>query len=318
MEAILIINPMSGKAKRKMPPILKWTFKKLQKRAVEVFEPKTTAEEIIKEVKESCVKENIKLDIEFTKHPKHAMELAKGAKNKYDMVIVAGGDGTVNEVINGISGSKITLVIIPFGSTNVLALELGIPFNTKKASELIAHGKRLKIDLGYVKTNKETRYFSMMLDIGFIPKLIEGINPKVKKGWGNLAYLLSGIQQLLTYKWHKIHIEHKSHSVGYFVTISNSKDYAGEYQIADRASITDGLLDLVVINRKSWWQIIKLISSVSRGESNTFFKGEYYHIKEAHIYSKHKVLVQVDGELIGTAPIDVKVAPKALTVMVKR
>ncbi len=319
MKAILIINLKSGKAKGKMPPILKWNFKKLQKRAAEVFEPKTTAKEIIKEVKESCVKENIKLDIEFTKHPKHATELAKGAKGKYDMVIVAGGDGTVNEVINGIVDSKITLVIIPFGSTNVLALELGIPFNTKEASELIAHGKRLKIDLGYVKTNRESRYFAMAVGIGFVPKLIKEANPKVKKRWGiSLAYLLSGIRLLLTYKWYNIHVEHKSKSVGYFVIVSNSKDYAGEYQIADKASITDGLLDLVVINRQSFWEIIKFISSVSIGKSNTFLKGEYYQIKEAHIYSRHKALVQVDGELIGTGPVDVKIAPKALTVMVKR
>ncbi|MHB1377101.1 MAG: diacylglycerol/lipid kinase family protein [Candidatus Humimicrobiaceae bacterium] len=318
MKAILIINPKSGQTKRKMPPILKWTFKKLEKRVIEVSELVTTAEEIIEEVQKSCVKENIKLDIEYTKHPKHAMELAKSAKNKYDIVIVAGGDGTVNEVINGIIGSKITLAIIPFGSTNVLALELGIPFNAKEASELIVQGKKLKIDLGYAKTNEEARYFSMMVGIGFIPKLIEGTDLKVKKRWGNLAYVLSGIRQLLTYKWHNIHVEHKSHSVGYFVIVSNSKDYGGEYQIADKASITDGFLDLVVINRKSWWKIIKFFSSVLIGRSNTFLRGEYYQIKEAHIYSRHKMLVQIDGELIGTVPVDVKVVPKALTVMVKR
>lgn len=318
MKAILIINPKSGKIKRKMPPILKWTFKKLEKSVIGVSTPKTTAAEIIKEVKKSCVKEKIKLDIEFTKHPMHAMELAKGAKNKYDIVIVAGGDGTVNEVINGIIESKIILAIIPFGSTNVLALELGIPFNAKEASELIAHGKKLKIDLGYAKTKEEARYFSMMVEVGFVPKLIEGVNLKVRKRWGNLAYLLSGIRQLLTYKWYNIHVEHKSRSVGYLVIVSNSKDYAGEYQIAEKASTTDGLLDLVVINRKGLGEIVKFLSSVLIGKSNTFLRGEYYQIKEAHIYCRHKMLVQVDGELMGTAPVDVKVAPKALTVMVKR
>jgi len=65
-------------------------------------------------------------------------------------------------------------------------------------------------------------------------------------------------------------------------------------------------------------KIIKFISSVSIGKSNTFLRGEYYQIKEAHIYSRHKMLVQIDGELIGTAPVDVKVVPKALPVMVKR
>src|SRR5680860_512598 len=286
MKAILIINPSSGTTKGKMPPILKWTFKKLEKDVIGIFEPKTTAEEIIKEVKESCDKENIKLDIEFTNHPKHAMELAQSAKNKYDMVIVAGGDGTINEAINGIIDSKITLAIIPFGSTNVLALELGIPFNIKEAAALITNGKRLQIDLGYVKTNKENRYFAMMASVGFVPKLIEGTNLKVKKRLGNISYLLSGIRQLFTYKWYNIHVEHKTHSVGYFVIVSNSRDYGGEYQIADKASITDGLLDLVVINRKSWRDILKFIYSVSSGKENTFFKGEYYQITEVHIYSR--------------------------------
>jgi len=318
MKAILIINPKSGNTKRKMPPIFKWTYKKFEKTVISISEPKMTAQEIIEEVRKICVKGNIKLDIKFTKHPKHAMEIAEGAKNKYDMVIAAGGDGTVNEVINGIIGSKIPLAIIPFGSTNVLALELGIPFNASKASELIVRGKKLKIDLGYAKTSQEARYFSMMVDVGFIPKLIEGINPEVKKRFGNIAYLFSGIRQLLTYKWQNIHVDHKYHSVGYFVIVSNSKDYGGEFQITDRASITDGLLDLVVINRKSRWKIVKIVSSVSSGKSNTFFRGEYNQIKKAHIYSKHKMLVQVDGELIGTTPVDVKVAPKALTVMVGR
>ena len=318
MKAILIINPKSGNTKRKMPPIFKWTYKKFEKTVISISKPKITAQEIIEEVRKICVKANIKLDIKFTKHPKHAMEIAEGAKNKYGMVIAAGGDGTVNEVINGIIGSKIPLAIIPFGSTNVLALELGVPFNISKASELIVHGKKLKIDLGYAKTSQEARYFSMMVDVGFIPKLIEGINPEVKKRFGNIAYLFSGIRQLLTYKWQNIHVEHKYHSVGYFVIVSNSKDYGGEFQITDRASITDGLLDLVVINRKSRWKIVKIVSSVSSGKSNIFFRGEYNQIREAHIYSKHKMLVQVDGELIGTTPVDVKVVPKALTVMVSR
>jgi diacylglycerol kinase (ATP) len=317
MKALLIINPKSGKTERRMPPVLKWTFKKLEKTVISVSEPRISAEEIISEVEEVCLKENIKLDVEFTKYPKHAIELAKDAENKYDLVIAAGGDGTINEVINGIVDLKIPLAIIPFGSTNVLALELGIPFNVKEASVLIAHGKRLEIDLGYAKTNQETRYFSMMVDVGFIPKLIEGIDPKVKKKWGNLAYMLSGIRQLFTYKWYNIRVEHESSSIGYYVIVSNSKDYGGEYQIADRASITDGLLDLVVINRKSRWKIIKILASISIGKSNTFLKGEYYQTEEAYIYSRHRMLVQADGELIGTTPVDVRIAPKALTVMVK-
>ncbi len=246
MKAKLIINPKSGKTKRKMPPILKWTFKKWKKRLKDIPQPKTTTSEIIKEVKKRCDKERIKLDIELTKYPKHAMKLAKDAKNDYDLVIVAGGDGTVNEVINGIANSKTALAIIPFGSTNVLALELGIPFNVKKASELITNGKKIKMDLGYAKTNQESRYFSMMLSVGFDASLIKQINSKFKKRWGKWAYPLAGVKHLFKYKWQNIHVKHKTHSIGYFVIISNSKYYAGEYQIAHKASTPDDLLASVI------------------------------------------------------------------------
>ncbi|MBS3083484.1 diacylglycerol kinase family lipid kinase [Candidatus Pacearchaeota archaeon] len=318
MKAKLIINPTAGKTKRKMPPILKWTFKKLKKRLEQIPEQKTTAKDIVNEVKKKCYENDIKLDISFTKYPKHAMKLAKNAGNKYDLVIVAGGDGTVNEVINGLFGSKATLVIIPFGSTNVLALELGIPFNVKRACDLIVNGKRINIDLGHAKTNQEERYFSMMLSVGFDASLINQIDSKFKKRWGKLAYPLAGIKHIFKYKWSNIHVKHKVHSIGYFVIISNSKCYGGEYQIADKANMKDGLLDLIVINRKKWLDIVGIVFSLLSGKLNTFLSGEYHQTEEAHIYSRKRMLVEVDGELIGTAPVKVKIAHKALKVMVKK
>jgi diacylglycerol kinase (ATP) len=326
MKAILIINPKSGKTKRKMPPILKWTFKKLKNKIVGIPKAKTTAEEIIEEVGKKCNKEKIKLDVEFIKHQNHATELAKDAKDKYDLIIVAGGDGTVNQVINGMinpmnskTTSKSTLVIMPFGSTNVLALELGIPFGAKEASELISNGKKIQLDLGHLKTDKENRYFSMMFGVGFDASLIKRISSKFKKRWGKLAYPLAGIGNLFKYTWNSIHVKHKIKSTGYFVIISNSKNYGGEYEIANKASPTDGLLDLVIIDRENWWKIIKLLFSVSSGRKlNKFLKGEYYQVKEAQISSKSNMLIQVDGELIGSLPATVKVAPKALNIMVKK
>jgi predicted polyphosphate/ATP-dependent NAD kinase len=109
----------SGKMKREMPPVLRWTLKKLERRLSGLFKPKITEDDVIEEVKKKCDKEKIKLDIEFTKYPKHATKLAEAAKDKYDLIIAAGGDGTINEVINGMANSKVNLVIIPFGSTNV-------------------------------------------------------------------------------------------------------------------------------------------------------------------------------------------------------
>jgi diacylglycerol kinase family enzyme len=214
--------------------------------------------------------------------------------------------------------SKATLAIIPFGSTNVLALDLGIPFKPKKASDLIIHGKKMQMDLGYAVTSEGGRYFSMMLGVGFDSSLIESISPEFKKKWGKLAYPIAGIKNLFVYRWHYIQVKHKTNSEGYFMVIANCKSYAGEYEVADNASTTDGLLDLVVIGRSNWWKIIKILFTIASGKTNVFLRGEYYQVKEARISSRHKMLVQADGELIGMAPVDVKVLPKALTILVNK
>ena len=283
MKAILIINPSSGKMKREMPPLLRWTLKKLEKRSSGLFKPKITEDNVIEEVKNKCDKAKINLDIKFTKYPKHATKLAEAAKDKYDLIIAAGGDGTINEVINGMAESKATLVIIPFGSTNVLASELGIPNDPKKAAELITKGKKIKMDLGNAKTSKESRYFSLMLDVGPFAQVIKDTTPEFKKRWGKFAYPLRLIKLLFRYKWHKIYVKHKVESTGYFVIMANIKYYGGEYEIADKANIRDGLLDLVIINRKNPWDIIVLIFSITSGKLNRFLRKEYEPIMFLHV-----------------------------------
>jgi len=315
MKAILIINPSSGKMKRNMPPILRWTLKKLERRLSELFKPKITEDDVIKEVKNKCYEAKIKLDIEFTKYPKHATKLAESAKDIYDLIIAAGGDGTINEVINGMACSKATLVIIPFGSKNVLACELGVPNDPKKAAELITKGKKIKMDLGYAKTSKESRYFSMMLSVGPFAQVIKDTTPEFKKTWGKFAYPLKLLSLLFKYKWHKIYVKHKVESTGYFVIVANIKYYGGEYEIADKANIRDGLLDLVIINRRNPWDIIVLILSIANGKLNKFLKKEYYQTKVAEIYSHYNMQIQVDGEVLGMAPVRVEIIPKALNVI---
>jgi diacylglycerol kinase (ATP) len=318
MNAILIINPKSGKSKKVMPPILQWTFRKMRKKLGDIYKSKPNMEEIIEEVTKRCDKEGIKLDIEITRYSKHAIKLARNAKDKYDFIIAAGGDGLVNEVINGMHNSKATLVIIPFGTTNVLALELNISFNIKKAARLITKGKKIEIDLGHAKTKQQSRYFALQVGIGFVPNLINDVSSKLKKRFGKFAFFLIGLRSLFTYKWYDIHVDHGIHSVGYYVLISNTKNYAGEYELTNKASISDGLLDLVVIDRRNFWKIIRILFSFATGKSKTFLIGERYQIKEAKVYSYHKMLVQMDGEIIGEAPVAVKVAPKALNVMVNK
>jgi YegS/Rv2252/BmrU family lipid kinase len=315
MNAKLIINPKAGKMKRKLPPLLKLTFTLIKTRLKAMFTPRENVEDIIEAVTEECERANIKLDIEFTKYPKHAIKIAEDAKDKYDLLIVAGGDGTVNEVINGIANSKTTLAIIPFGTSNVLALELGIPFNAKEAAELITEGKQTKIDLGLVEMREGSRFYAIVLTVGFDAVVMKDATSEFRNRWGIFAEPIMGIN-LITCRWQKIRIEHTTNSMGYFVVMANSKFIGGGYQIANAASTQDGVLDLVIINRK-WWKVLPLLFSASIGKRNKFQQNEYYQVKAACVYGTPDLLVQVDGDIIGKTPIKVTIVPRALNVIAK-
>ena len=306
---------MQGKS---LPPIAKWTVKRF--RAIDGHGE--TVEEIIEVVTEKCERAEIKLDVEITKYPKHAIEIAMGVRDKYDLVIVAGGDGTINEVINevinGIANSRTMLAIIPFGTANVFARELGIPLDVKGASELITEGEKIEIDLGYAETKEESRYYSMVLEAGFSALVMKDATSDFRKKWGKLAYPILGAKHLMKYKWPKIYVKHASVSTGYFVIIANSRPIWGEYQVADAASITDGLLDLVIIDRKELWSKMDFLFSLAAGRMNKFLPKEYRQLTEARVYSRSKIMVEVDGEMIGSAPVEVKVVPKALSVIAKK
>ena len=155
----------------------------------------------------------------------------------------------------------------------------------------------------------------MMLDVGPFAQVIKEMTSKFKKRWGRFAYPFGLIKLLFRYKWHKIYVKHNVESIGYFVIIANIKYYGGEYEIADKANIRDGLLDLVIINRKNPWDLIVLLFSFTTGKLNKFLRKEYYQIKEADIYSHHNMQIQVDGEVLGIAPLRVKIIPKALNVI---
>jgi diacylglycerol kinase (ATP) len=316
MSAKLIINPKAGKMKRKLPPLLKVTPTLIKTRLKGIFTPRENVEDITKAVTEECERANMRLEIEFTKYPKHAIKIAKDARDKYDLLIVAGGDGTVNEVINGIANSKTALAIMPFGTSNVFALELGIPFKAKEAAELITKGEQTKIDLALVEMREGSRFYSIVLTIGFDTVVMKDASSAFRNRWGIFAEPIMGIN-LITCRWQEIRVEHTKNSMGYFLVIANSKFIGGGYQIANSASTQDGVLDLVIINRK-WWRVLPLLFSTSIGKRNKFRQNEYYQITEASVYAKPELLVQVDGEVIGKTPVRVKVVPKALNVIVRK
>ncbi len=262
-------------------------------------------------------KNKIKYKFLLTKSPGDAINLARKAVNeKYDVVFAAGGDGTINEVINGIIDSANTVLgIIPLGTINILSMELDIPLNPFKAIDLIAEGKVREIDIG--KANDKC--FSIMAGCGFDSYAIYRVSLKLKKYIGPLAYIFAGIYSAFKYKPKKISIDidnHRIDDIGYFVVVENTGSYGGKFKIAPYADLNDGLLDVCVFKKYKFFDGFRYFWGILLSKHMHFPDVRYYQCKDIRLTSDQNVLLHTDGELIGSLPAYISVNKEKLKVLV--
>ncbi|MHB1335758.1 MAG: diacylglycerol/lipid kinase family protein [Candidatus Humimicrobiaceae bacterium] len=242
------------------------------------------------------------------------------------MVVVAGGDGMINEAINALAFSKIPLGIIPRGTGNAFAKDKKIPFSLEKAIDVLKPDNIKKIDLGIVN---EKRYFLMMCSCGFDVKAISNLNPGLKKKFKVLAYVYHGVKAFFTYKPVELGIKINGENIlckGYFFIASNVRSYGFPMaQIAPEASIDDGLLDICVFMNKSKISFIANILAIFL-KTHINFKNVFY-IKTANelileqgssdVIKKNRQntpMVQLDGDICCRLPVRIRIEKKALNI----
>ena len=233
------------------------------------------------------------------------------------LVIVAGGDGTFNEVINGLllSGKpvfKLPLAFIPLGTTNVLAKELNIPENIEEAVHLALSGTAKKISLGRINN----RYFSLMAGIGFDGEAVFRVNNSIKKISGKGAYILSGIKTLAKYNPPLIELKAPEGTfTGYTAVIGKAKCYGGHFYVTPSASLTEPLLDLCLFQGRTRKDLLRFVSGVI-GKKHLNFKDVFYgKFTELEITSNKEVHVQIDGDYFGTLPVKIDVVKDAVSLV---
>ena len=202
------------------------------------------------------------LDVEYTHTPGQAVNIAREAVDRgYESMIAVGGDGTANEIINGLFGSRVVLGLFPIGARNVLARELEIPLILNEAARVIIRRSIRKMDLGCIGG----RYFSMKACCGFDAYTVQKTNLRVKKILRHYAYVLAVLKDLFGYKPSVIHIDidnGKLCDTGTFVIISNTHYYGGAFQVTPFAEIDDGFLDVCVYRGATQIGLIGLYISV--------------------------------------------------------
>jgi len=254
------------------------------------------------------------LSVQFTKGPEEAMHIASEAvKKRFECVIPVSGDGTVNEVINGIVGSDAVLGLLPIGGSNVLARELGIRMNLNDAARTIAARRSRRMDLGRING----RYFSMMASCGYDAYAIQRTNLKVKKFLRRYAYLVAGLKDFLGYKPTEIEVIIDGGKIiesGILVVVSNTHFYGGTHQMTPYAEIDDGFLDVVIYKGRTQLDLVKFAINVVSRQHINMSDVLYYRVKKVSLNSCKETPVQVDGDHIGFLPMEVEVVPGAIEV----
>ena len=193
----------------------------------------------------------LEIEVLNTERPDHATELAAMAGER--LVIAAGGDGTVNEVVNGLSRGA-TLGILPLGTANVLARELGLPLKAEDACERILTGTPSRMDIGVATDEEGTeRRFACMAGIGFDANVIREVTPRFKRYLKSLAFPLVALKVYFRDRsGPTLHIvDGDTTYVTQFAVVANGHYYGGEFEMAEDASLGSGKLEVVLIEKVS-------------------------------------------------------------------
>jgi diacylglycerol kinase (ATP) len=256
------------------------------------------------------------LDVEVwpTERPQHATELTSLAGAR--LVVAAGGDGTVNEVVNGLK-TDATLGILPLGTANVLARELGLPLNPEAACKRVIAGKERLIDVGVATDRKgRERRFTCMAGMGFDAHVVNEVTPLLKQYLKILAFPLAAFKVYLEGDLPPLHILHgKETHVTQFAIVANGQYYGGDFRVAEDAALATGNLEVVLVDRVGRLLRADILTRIlARRPLDRSMRSFTARELRATSPGAH-VPVQLDGEVWGRLPMSFRIEPGALRVV---
>lgn len=278
--------------------------------------------------------DDIRHDAVFTEHKHHATELTVTAANQgYRRIIVIGGDGTLNEVVNGLFIQKavepceILLAVIAVGTGNDWVRTFGIPQHYSEAIRAIREERSFLQDVGTVTYTEshytQTRYMANVAGLGFDAHVISTFNHLKMKGYkGGWMYLYSILKSYFRYKSSgaRIWVDDKVvfNDLMFSLAIGICKYNGGGVQQLPNALADDGLLDLTIIRPVHWWHIVFRLKKLFNGD--IYQIGHVIHAqgRKVRIEAAPSIQLETDGELMGGTPVEVNIRQRAIRVVVTR
>jgi diacylglycerol kinase (ATP) len=262
------------------------------------------------------------LTIAETKQPGDGRRLAAEAvRSGCDLVVAAGGDGTINEVLNGVAADfgRVSFGILPLGTANDFARTINVPADVPKAIEILLAGQTEQVDV-IRYTGEETRYFINASAGGFSGLVNEALTDEMKQTWGPLAYLRSAAAVLPNLTDYRTFIacddEPEQKLQLYNIVVANARYVAGGIPVAPEAQLNDGLADIVIVTAASVLELAVLGPQILLG---THLASDLIHFRRARrisVRSEPGMWFNVDGELIANVPAMFEVLPRVLKLVI--
>ncbi|WP_267384061.1 lipid kinase [Cyanobacterium sp. uoEpiScrs1] len=249
------------------------------------------------------------------RNPEYMSELIRRHQDSIDLVIVGGGDGTLNAIVDSLVDMKLPLGILPLGTANDLARTLKIPLAVDQACRVIAQGKLKYIDLGCVNG----KYFFNVASLGLSVEITGKLSKGAKRRWGILAYAITALQVIgQTRPFNaEIVVNDKSVRVKTIqIAVGNGRFYGGGMAIAKDATIDDQRLDLYSLELNYWWQIFPLLWRLPQGQHGVLPWVRTIEGETMEIYTRKSYSINTDGEITSQTPAAFRVIPQALGVLV--
>ena len=255
--------------------------------------------------------------------PGSGRELARRAvRDRRQMVIVCGGDGTLNEVVNGLAGSTVPLALLPAGTANVFAKELGLPWNIERAASLIGGSRFKRIALGHVTSAElggDGRYFLSLAGAGPDGVMVRAVNQSLKDRTGTIAFWIEGFRQLAVYRFPRFRVNFDNESCeATLIVAGRTKHYGGPIQITTGADLYGNDFELMLCSTNSRWKYLSYVPLLLAQRLRGIRDIRFLRAKEMRCepIDAEPIWVQVDGEPAGRLPADFRIVSDALTLAV--
>lgn len=288
-----------------------------------IWNPNAGTVNVANEIYETLRKQP-EVEVRQTATPEEAIEItARRIEQGETSIVAAGGDGTINAVINGMIQipNQAVLGVLPLGTANDWCSSLGTPDDLGEALRLIEKGTSVALDVVEIKTSSTHKYFANIATGGNSHRVTESITPEMKETWGALCYLRGTIDILTDLKTFNTGISFDGQPAENFevwnIIVANGRTSGGRLNVAPKASLTDGLMDVVIIRDGTLLDLasmtFELLTSQAYIDSDQV---EYRQARVIEINSQPKLLFSIDGDLVDEQPVQFTCCPNAVNVIV--